>query len=91
MFFSCIFFLPAGIARFYLDNVTVGDELGLKTFGAVGEHFQGVSRKPGAFNQQDGQVHDEPEAAAAVKVLEVGGEGSQAGECRVRQSLAAGQ
>ena len=38
-----------GITRFYLDNITIGDELGLKTFGAAGEHFQGLSRKPDAI------------------------------------------
>ena len=31
-------------------------------------------------NQQGNQVDDEPEAATAVEVLEVGGEGSEAGE-----------
>ena len=38
-----------GITRFYLDNITIGDELGLKTFGAAGELFQGLSRKPDAI------------------------------------------
>ena len=77
------FYVSKGMTRFYLDNITIGDELGLKTFGGAGELFQGLSRKPDAIDQyqQGGQVQDQPEAATAVEVLEVGGEGSEDGEC----------
>ena len=45
-----------GITRFYLDNITIGDELGLKTFGVTGEPFQGLSRKPDAIVISIGKV-----------------------------------
>ena len=62
----------------YLDNITIRDELGLKTFGAASEQFQGVAGKSDCNdyyykNQQQQQCddHDRPEAATAVKVFEV--------------------
>jgi len=60
-----------------LDNITIRDELGLKTFGAASEQFEGVARKP--------------EAATAVKVFELVSEGSEGEQCRVCQGLASRQ
>ena len=50
------FYVPKGMTRFYLDNITIGDELGLKTFGGAGEPFQGLSRKPDAIVISIGKV-----------------------------------